>query len=36
MLTSTMSGPLGESSGFHQYSPGLSVPVVLPVRMPWV
>ena len=25
-LTSTMSGPLGESCGFHQYSPGLSAP----------
>src|SRR6266513_2601941 len=30
-LTSTTSGPLGESCGFHQYSPGLSGPVGLPV-----
>src|SRR5947208_50427 len=31
MLTSTTTGPLGESCGFHQYSPGLSVPVGLPI-----
>src|SRR4029079_15645583 len=35
-LTSTMSGPLGESCGFHQYSPGLSAPVGLPVGVPLV
>src|SRR5205814_3819197 len=34
MLTSTMSGPLGESCGFHQYSPGLSGPVGFPVGVP--
>jgi hypothetical protein len=31
-----MSGPLGESCGFHQYSPGLSGPVGLPVGVPLV
>ena len=31
-----MSGPLGESCGFHQYSPGLSGPDGLPVGVPWV
>ena len=36
MLTSTISGPLGESCGFHQYSPGLSAPVGLPVGVPLV
>src|ERR1700757_2895140 len=36
MLTSTTTGPLGESCGFHQYSPGLSVPVGLPVGVPLV
>src|SRR5207248_4982685 len=35
-LTSTTSGPLGESCSFHQYSPGLSGPVGLPVGVPWV
>ncbi len=35
-LTSTTSGPLGESCGFHQYSPGLSGPVGLPVGVPLV
>src|SRR5436190_13996205 len=35
-LTSTTSGPLGESCGFHQYSPGLSGPVGLPVGVPRV
>ncbi len=34
-LTSTMSGPFGESCGFHQASPGLSGPVGLPVGVPW-
>src|SRR5216110_1788143 len=36
MLTSTTTGPLGESCGFHQYSPGLSCPVGLPVGVPAV
>src|SRR5947207_12627036 len=36
MLINTMSGPLGESWGFHQYSPGLSGPVGLPVGVPLV
>src|SRR5882724_2134950 len=36
MLASTTSGPLGESCGFHQYSPGLSGPVGLPVGVPLV
>src|ERR1700754_238697 len=36
MLTSTMSGPLGESCGLHQYSPGFSGPVGLPVGVPLV
>src|SRR6478736_4324701 len=35
-LTRTMRGPLGESSGCHQYSPGLSAPVGLPVGVPLV
>src|SRR6476620_10228825 len=35
-LTNTMSGPLGESCGFHQYSPGFSGPVGLPVGVPLV
>ena len=35
-LISTMSGPRGESSGCHQYSPGLSGPVALPVGEPLV
>src|SRR2546421_10633148 len=30
-LTSTTTGPRGESCGFHQYSPGLSGPVGVPV-----
>src|SRR4029077_4147051 len=33
-LTSTISGPLGESCGFHQYSPGFNGPVGLPVGVP--
>src|SRR5207249_544286 len=36
MLTSPTTGPLGESCGFHQYSPALSVPVGLPVGVPLV
>ena len=36
MLTSATTGPLGESCGFHQYSPGLSGPVGLPVDVPFV
>src|SRR4030095_743467 len=36
MLTSTTTGPLGDSCGFHQYSPGLSVPVGLPMGVPLV
>src|SRR5216117_574069 len=28
MLTSTTTGPLGESCGFHQYSPGLACRLV--------
>src|SRR5438093_4356216 len=36
MLTSKTTGPLGESCGFHQYSPGLSCPVGLPVGVPFV
>src|ERR1043166_5151364 len=36
MLTSTMSGPLGARCGFHQYSPGVSRPVGLPVGVPLV
>src|SRR5262245_20330668 len=35
-LTSTTTGPRGESRGFHQYSPGLSGPVGLPVGVPLV
>src|ERR1700758_5590160 len=35
-LTSTTTGPRGESPGFHQYSLGLSVPVGLPVGTPLV
>src|ERR1700739_1722943 len=35
-LTSTTTGPRGESPGFHQYSPGLSGPVALPVGTPLV
>src|SRR3954470_20637363 len=35
-LTSTTTGPRGESCGFHQYSSGLSGPVGLPVGLPWV
>src|SRR3954462_8193394 len=35
-LTSTIKGPLGDSSGFHQYSPGFSRPLDLPVGMPLV
>jgi hypothetical protein len=31
-----MRGPAGEISGCHQYSPGLSVPVGLPVGAPFV
>src|ERR1700704_2359479 len=36
MLTSTTTGPAGERRGFHQYSPGLSGPVGLPVGEPLV
>src|SRR4029077_1145162 len=36
ILTRTTTGPCGESFGFHQYSPGLSGPVGLPVGVPWV
>src|SRR4029077_723624 len=36
ILTSTTTGPVGDSCGFHQYSPGLSVPVGLPVGVPLV
>src|SRR5215813_7143782 len=35
-LTSATTGPRGESFGSHQYSPGLSVPVGLPVGVPLV
>src|SRR6516225_4077295 len=35
-LTSATTGPRGESLGSHQYSPGLSVPVGLPVGVPLV
>jgi len=35
-LTSATTGPRGESPGFHQYSPGLSWPVGLPVGAPLV
>ena len=35
-LTSTMTGPLGEIFGFHQYSPGLSWPLGFPVGVPLV
>ena len=35
-LTSTTTGPRGESRDFHQYSPGLSGPVGLPVGEPLV
>jgi hypothetical protein len=31
-----MSGPCGEISGCHQYSPGLSGPVGFPVGVPFV
>src|SRR4030095_3218432 len=33
-LTRIMSGPLGETFGFHQYSPGFSEPVGLPAGVP--
>src|SRR5437762_9149328 len=36
MLTRSMSGPWGEISGCHQYSPGLSGPVGFPVGVPFV
>ncbi len=36
MLTNASTGPLGEISGLHQYSPGLSTPVGFPVGEPWV
>ena|SRR5437667_8422452 len=36
MLTSTTTGPSGETRGFHQYSPGFSGPVGLPVGEPFV
>src|ERR1700726_3072694 len=35
-LTSTTTGPRGESPAFHQYSPGLSAPVGVPVGVPLV
>src|ERR1700741_2527442 len=35
-LTSTTTGPRGERPGFHQYSPGLSGPVGLPLGVPLV
>src|SRR5436190_17928905 len=35
-LTKTIRGPLGEISGLHQYSPGLSAPDGLPVGVPFV
>src|SRR4029077_9295094 len=35
-LTSATTGPRRESPGFHQYSPGLSEPVGLPVGTPLV
>src|SRR5689334_20528985 len=35
-LTSTTTGPSGDTTGFHQYSPGLSGPVGLPVGEPLV
>ena len=35
-LTSTTTGPDGETCGFHQYSPGCSGPVGLPVGVPLV
>src|SRR5262245_36566985 len=35
-LTSTTTDPYGESRGFHQYSPGLSGSVGLPVGVPLV
>src|ERR1044072_8104286 len=36
MLTSTTTGPEGETRELHQYSPGLSGPVAFPVGMPLV
>jgi hypothetical protein len=36
MLTRIMSGPWGEISGCHQYSPGFSRPVGFPVGLPFV
>ena len=36
MLTITMTGPMGDMAGDHQYSPGLSLPVGLPVGVPLV
>src|SRR5437660_11214629 len=36
MLTSTTTGPLGESCGFHQDPPGLRGPVGLPIGVPFV
>lgn len=36
MLTSATTGPTGERSGLHQYSPGLSGPVGFPVGVPCV
>src|ERR1041385_8577097 len=35
-LTRIMTGPLGESSGSHQYSPGFRGPVGFPVGLPLV
>ena len=36
MLTKATTGPRGDKSGFHQYSPGLSGPVRFPVGAPFV
>ena len=33
---STVTGPEGDTIGAHQYSPGESGPLGLPVRVPWV
>src|SRR6478736_4671071 len=35
-LTRIMTGPLGEISGCHQYSPGFNGPVGFPVGLPLV
>jgi hypothetical protein len=36
MLTNATTGPAGESSGRHQYSPGFNSPVGRPVGVPRV